>query len=152
MRHVERPIVLVANSPLKWTVYSEIDNLDCPCAELMTPHASSISTVIEQGRLYFAAIAWKSATSCSSLPSPRRYLGVSFNLITVIRAILIRKTMAPLVYITYRQPMLPSFRQAEVLIPLSSNGFGQFHLDGAVVNQHKTEVKTRQTYAGIPMQ
>lgn len=46
------------------------------------------------------------------------------------------KTKAPLVYITYRQPMLLSFVQTDVWRPVVlSIGFGQFHFAGAVESQ-----------------
>lgn len=88
---------------------------------------------MEQGRLYFAAMAWKSCTSCASFPCPRRYLGVSLRRITVILATLMTNTRAPLVYITYLQPMLLSCGHSPVRKPSESTGSGQFHFEGADV-------------------
>ena len=81
-------------------------------------------------------MAWNPATTSASLPSARRYLGVSLSRMTVIRATLITKTKAPAVYITYRQPMLLSFVQMDVCRPvLLSIGSGQFHFGGATETQ-----------------
>jgi hypothetical protein len=131
IKQVDNAMLLVANRPRKWTINSLIEYLLFPCAVRMTPQASSCAKVMEHGRLYLAAIFWKSCTSRASWPSPKRYFGVSLRRTTVIRATLITKTNAPLVYITYLQPMLLAYVQSEVRTPFLSNGSGQFHFAGA---------------------
>src|ERR1700738_5551488 len=93
----------MANSPK--------EALDFPCAEATTPHAASSSTVIVQRRLYLFASLWKFSTITSSLPSPRRYLGVSTRRMTVTRRTLRTKTIAEAVYIKYLHPLLLSYVQ-----------------------------------------
>jgi hypothetical protein len=99
----------------------------------MTPQASSISIVIEHGRLYFLAISWNPRTSSSSFPSPKRNLGVSFSRMTVILATLMKKTRAPAVNIRYLHPLLLLYGHSPIRFPSASNGFGQFHFAWAAV-------------------
>jgi hypothetical protein len=64
---------------------------------------------------------------------------------------LMTKTKAPLVYITYRQPMLLSFVQMDVWRPVVlSIGFGQFHFAGAAnsVSNHSVSVTRREIFNG----
>jgi hypothetical protein len=130
-KDVENPIFFVANRPRKWIVSSPSESFDFPCADRITPQASSYSTVNEHVRPYFFAMSWKPWTSCSSLPSPRRNFGVSFRRMIVIRAMLMKNTKAPLVYIRYLHPLLLLYGHTPTRTPFLSNGSGQFHFSCA---------------------
>ena len=107
IRHVLRPIFLVAKRPFKCMKTSLKENFLAACAETeprrptgrappVRPQASICSSVRLHGRLYLFAMYCSVSTTSASLPSPTRYLGVSLSRITVTRIRLMTRTMAPL--------------------------------------------------------